>query len=63
MSKFNLKQLAFVGVEGLPSMVEEKINELSQDEFEKYIKIIYKLSEDSNTFASCEHYLYVGKKE
>lgn len=62
MDKFNLKELAFAGVEGLSSMVEQRINVLPQNQFQQYIDIIYKLSEDTHTFACCEHYLYVGKK-
>ncbi|HEY5561662.1 MAG TPA: methyltransferase domain-containing protein [Clostridiaceae bacterium] len=63
MSQFNLKELAFAGVEGLSSIVEQKINELPQNIFEQHIEAIYRLSKDPNTFASCEHYLYVGRKK
>jgi S-adenosylmethionine-dependent methyltransferase len=63
MNRFNLKELAFAGVEGFSSFVEQRINELPQNEFEKCLEVIYRLSEDPHTFASCSHYLYVGKKK
>ncbi len=61
ISKFKLKELAFAGVEGYSAISEEKINELPKEKFEKWIDIIYSLSEDQQTFACSEHYLYVGK--
>lgn len=62
MAEFGLKEMAFAGIEGLSAIPEQRINELSLDVFEKYIEVIYKLSEDPHTFASCEHYLYAGRK-
>jgi S-adenosylmethionine-dependent methyltransferase len=61
MNRFNLKELGFAGVEGFSSFVEQRINELPHNEFEKCLEVIYRLSEDPHTFASCAHYLYVGK--
>jgi len=61
INKFKLKELVFAGMEGYSSLVEEKINGLPKEKFQKWIDIIYKLSEDPQTFACCEHYLYVGK--
>lgn len=62
MSEFNIEQLAFVGMEGLSSVVEQKINELPEEKFKEYIKVLYALSQDVHIFGSCEHYLYVGRK-
>lgn len=62
MSEFNIEQLAFAGMEGLSSIAEQKINELPEEKFKEYIKILYALSQDVHIFGSCEHYLYIGKK-
>jgi S-adenosylmethionine-dependent methyltransferase len=62
MEEFNLHQLAFAAVEGLSALVEAKINVLPQRQFEQCVELIYKLSQDSNIIGSCEHFLYIGRK-
>jgi hypothetical protein len=49
-------------MEGLTSLIGQELNDLPQSEFEKYIKILFELSQDCCIFGSCEHYLYIGRK-
>lgn len=63
MDSFGLQELVFAGVEGLSAVVEQRINTLPQREFEQYLEATYRLSQDPHTFGSCEHYLYIGRKE
>lgn len=60
MSSFKLTELAFAGVEGFSTLTEEKFNELPKDKFDKWLDVIYRLSEDPQTFAVYQHYLYIG---
>ncbi len=62
MQEFGLTELAFVGVEGLAATVESRLNQLSQEVFDKWIEVLYQLSQDEHIFGSCEHYLYIGKR-
>jgi S-adenosylmethionine-dependent methyltransferase len=62
MSEFNLKMLAFAGIEGLSSVIEQNLNKLPKEAFDKHIDVIYRLSQDPNIFGCCEHYLYIGVK-
>ncbi len=62
MQGFGLTELAFVGVEGLAATVESRLNQLPQEAFEKWIDVLYQLSQDEHLFGSCEHYLYIGKR-
>lgn len=60
MSSFRLTELAFAGVEGFSALTEDKVNVLPKDKLDKWIDVIYRLSEDPQTFGCCEHYLYIG---
>lgn len=59
---FGLKQLAFAGVENILAAKEIEVNELSEEEYEKWLNVCYKLSQDKNLYGTSEHYLYIGQK-
>ncbi len=62
MNSFGLKELAFVGVENILGSKENEINELDEDEYNKWLEIYYQLGQDENLMGTSEHYLYIGRK-
>lgn len=62
MTNFALQELVIAGVEGIPSQSEEKINSLSEEAYSEWLDIIYKSSTNPMTWATCEHFLYIGRK-
>ncbi|UYO99769.1 methyltransferase domain-containing protein [Oceanotoga sp. DSM 15011] len=63
MDLFLINELKLTAIEGLSALQEEKLNNLDESAFEKWIDIIYKTSTDPLTWASSEHMLYIGKKK
>ncbi|MGV8146695.1 MAG: class I SAM-dependent methyltransferase [Alkaliphilus sp.] len=62
MSQFELEKKVITGVEGLFAQSEEKTNSLSKEAYKEWLDLIYKTSTNPITWASCEHFLYVGRK-
>jgi len=62
MNKFNLHKKVITGIEGLIAQSEDKVNSLSKEAYKEWIDLIYKTSTNPITWASCEHFLYIGKK-
>lgn len=54
--------LDLIACEGVVSMIEDKINELSGEAFDAWVELNYKLSRDHCIFGAAEHILYVGRK-
>lgn len=63
MSEFDLKKEVIAGVEGITAQSEEKINNLSEDAYNEWLDLIYKTSKNPITWASSEHFLYIGTKK
>ncbi len=63
MARAGLTPLAFAGVEGLPCIREQQMQELPGPIFQQYLDIVEQLAGDPHTFGSCEHYLAVGRRE
>ncbi len=53
---------ALVGCEGLVSMIEEKVNELTGEAWETWVELNYRLGKDPSLHGAAEHLLYVGHK-
>lgn len=62
MSNFNLEKEVVSGIEGLTAQNEEKINNLSEKAYQEWLNFIFKTSQNPMTWASCEHFLYIGNK-
>lgn len=63
MSKFNLRTLRTMAVEGLGAMVEEKLMQLPEVEFQNWLDVFEVISESPVVWGSCEHLLYIGQKK
>lgn len=61
MNSFGLEELAFVGVENVLASREMAINELEEDQFNKWLDICYRLGKDLNLMGTSEHFLYIGR--
>lgn len=62
MNSFGLEELVFAGVENILCPKEIEANELEESEYNKWLEIVYKLSQDENLLGMSEHYLYIGHK-
>ncbi len=62
MENGGCKTLDLVGCEGITSMIEEKINELSGEAFEFWADLNYRLGRNPSLHGAAEHLLYVGRK-
>lgn len=62
MSTYKLKQLHNVATDGLKFAIRDSINSLSDDEFERYLKLHYQMCEVKSLLGYSEHALYIGQK-
>ena len=62
MESEGLETLGLIACEGVISMIEEKINELTGEAFEAWVELNYKLGRDPTVHGAAEHLLYVGRK-
>lgn len=62
MNSFGLKEIIFAGVENILNSKEKEINMLEESEYNKWLDICYKLSQDRNLIGTSEHFLYIGRK-
>lgn len=63
MEEAGLTELAFAGVENILSAKEQEVNMLEEAEYQKWLEVCYRLSQDPNLFGASEHYLYVGRNK
>jgi S-adenosylmethionine-dependent methyltransferase len=62
MARFGLTELVFAGVENILGSKENEINQLSDDEYGKWLEIAYRLSQDEYLMGTSQHFLYIGRK-
>lgn len=62
MNSFGLTQLVFANIENILGVKENEINLLEESEYQKWLEICYRLSQDENLMGTGEHYLYIGRK-
>ena len=62
MEEEGFETLAIVGCESAVSMVDEKVNELSDELFDLWVDINYRMGKDADAHGAAEHVLYVGHK-
>lgn len=63
MESEGFETLDLIACEGVISMIEEKINELTGEAFDAWVELNYQLSKDPSLHGCAEHLLYVGRKE
>jgi len=62
MESEGFETLDLIACEGVVSMIEEKINELTGDAFAAWVELNYNLGKDQSVHGAAEHLLYVGRK-
>jgi len=63
MSQFKLETLRIIAVEGLGALVEEKLMQLPEEDFQSWLDVFEAISSNPEVWGSCEHLLYIGRKE
>lgn len=62
MEEEGFQTLELIACEGLISMIEEKVNELSGEPWERWVELNYRLGKDLSLHGAAEHLLYVGRR-
>lgn len=62
MMTYNISQLHNIATDGLKFAIRDSINLLSDDVFERYLKLHYKMCEVRSLLGYSEHALYIGQK-
>jgi len=56
------ESLDLIACEGIISMIEEKVNELTGEFWEEWVELNYRIGKDPCVHGAAEHLLYVGRK-
>ncbi len=62
MEQAGLETLDLIGVEGAVSRIEEKVNELTGEDWQAWVELNYRLGRDPVMHGAADHLLYVGRK-
>jgi S-adenosylmethionine-dependent methyltransferase len=62
MEQFGLRTLDLIACEGMISRIEEKVNALTGEAWEEWVKLNYTWGKDPALHGTAEHLLYVGQK-
>lgn len=62
MEAAGARTVSLVGCEGVMSMIRDRVQALSGEEWEYFVDLNYRLSTDPSTHGTAEHLLYVGTK-
>jgi hypothetical protein len=63
MESLGLTTLDLIGCEGVVAEVEEQLNELPQEQFERWADLNYRLGRRQELHAASAHLLHVGRKQ
>jgi S-adenosylmethionine-dependent methyltransferase len=61
MEQAGFETLDLIACEGIISMIDEQINELTDEAWEIWMDINYRLSKDASVHGTADHLLYVGR--
>ena len=62
MENEGFETVDLIACEGVVSMIEERINELSGELWEAWVELNYRLGRDPSLHGGAEHLLYIGRK-
>jgi S-adenosylmethionine-dependent methyltransferase len=62
MEQAGFEAIDLVACEGVVSMIDEKLNELTGELWEAWVELNYLLGKDPTVHGAAEHLLYVGRK-
>jgi ubiquinone/menaquinone biosynthesis C-methylase UbiE len=62
MNDAGFTSLDLIGCEGVISMIREKVDALTGDDWERWMDVNYRIGKDPSTHGTTEHLLYVGAR-
>ena len=62
MDRWSLQMLDLISCEGLITMIDDKLNELTGQSWESWVALNYSWAKDPAVHGMAEHLLYVGRK-
>lgn len=63
LKDFKVSKLKLMATEGMGALIEPALMRLSEEAFQEWIDLFYRISDNEKLFGSCEHLLYVGRKD
>jgi ubiquinone/menaquinone biosynthesis C-methylase UbiE len=63
MESEGFETLDVIGCEGVVSKIDERINELDDKAFDRWVELNYELGRDPSLHGAAEHILYIGSKQ
>lgn len=62
-SEFPVRPIRIMAAEGLGAMCENSLMQLPEEDFLEWVDLLYHISDNKVTWGSCEHLLYIGRKQ
>ncbi len=62
MEEADFKTLTLIACEGIMARLEDKVNQLREDEWQLWVDINYQLAKDPSIHGAADHLLYIGQK-
>lgn len=62
MQSCGFTEKVFAGVENIAGCKEEQFLQLSEENQNRWLNIVWELSRDSNVYGTSQHFLYIGNK-
>lgn len=62
LQEFGLEEIMITAPDGLIMSAEQRVNQLPEEAFHKWVELCYRLGTDSTIWGTSEHMLYVGRK-
>lgn len=59
---FKLETVRIMAAEGLGALREDIMKSFSEEDFQEWMELLYKISDHNAILGSCEHLLYIGRK-
>ena len=63
MERSGFETLDLIACEGVVSMIDDQLNELTGDLWQAWVDLNYQLGKDPSVHGAAEHVLYVGRKK
>lgn len=63
IEKYHIKKLHHIGIDGVSSLIEEKVNSFEEDEFKIWLKFLRNGAEDITQLSYSENILFIAQKK
>lgn len=62
LKELDIDMIHNIGTDGMKFIIRDTVNQLSDSDFDEWMKIHYKTCEDKNIIGTSEHGLFIGRK-